>query len=102
MRRVRHMITARPIAETLRESNANLLRFINNELDLAETFLSMATDARRDMRTRNRSKQNARLAYDSAIHFLDRAELSPAERAEIETQLDWIKAKLEEIDSRAM
>ncbi len=102
MRRVRRMITARPIAETLRKSNANLVRFINTELDLAETLLSMASDARWDMRTRSRSKRNARLAYDSAIHFLDRAELSPAEGAEIVAQLEWIKATLKEIDSQAM
>ncbi len=94
MRRVPRMITGQRIAGTLRESNAKLVRFINNELDLAVTFLALASDAGRDMRTRNRNKRNARLAYDSATHFLERAELSPAKRVPTEAKLERIKATL--------
>ncbi len=75
--------------------NATRLQFINTELDLADTFLSVAKSARLDTEKSERTLGYARTAYETVTHLLRDAELSPVERSKVESRLGRLKSALE-------
>src|ERR1051326_7309539 len=74
------MRRARELRREFERTRANLIR---SEFDLAMTFPSFALDAGRDAEKRTKSERSARLAYDTAIHFLAAAQLPEAELSEL-------------------
>lgn len=90
----------RDVKEMRRQTNANRVQFVNIELELALTFLSIAVNARLDAQKKAWNQRQARLAYETATRFLAGAALSHAENSEVESKLQQIKTALEKIDSR--
>jgi len=72
--------------------------FIIADLDLAFTFLDIASTSR-VADTACRNQENARTAYDMVIRFLPRsiAALSVAERQTVQDKLTDLKSRLEEL-----
>jgi hypothetical protein len=80
-------------AETFRSTT---LGFVGTELDAAETFSDMALEtANEDKRARN--CQNARKAYDTALHFLAIIKLTKEEGRKIGTKIAAVKSKLQRL-----
>ena len=70
--------------------------FINTELDLAETFFDLATNAGTRER-RQRNLDNAQRAYSSALRFAGAIDGDHAEVQQIQQKLDRVKTKLDSL-----
>jgi hypothetical protein len=72
--------------------------FIMADLDLAFTFLDIATTSR-VADTTCRNQENARAAYDAVLRFLPRsiAALSVTERRGVQDKLADLKSRLQEL-----
>lgn len=90
----------RDAKEIQRQTHATRLQFINTELDLALTFASIAVDGGLDADKRTRNHSQAQVAYETATRLLAGADLSAAERAEVELKLRRIRTTLQETDFR--
>ena len=47
-----------------------MIQFVQNELEMGTTFASLALDSQTEEK-RQRNRENARKAYDTARHFLE-------------------------------
>lgn len=74
-------------------SNQIGIRFLFTEVDMALTFLSVA-DASLNEETTVRNRENARAAYDSALHYRERVEFTEPERLSFEDKLAEVKRAL--------
>jgi hypothetical protein len=93
------MRRARELRREFERTRANLIR---SEFDLAMTFASFDLDAGRDAEKRTKSERSARLAYDTAIHFLAAAQLPEAELSELNRRRQEVEAELKKLhDSMA-
>ncbi len=79
------------------------LLFVTTELDVARSFASIALAWSRRRKLswasarRSRSEQLARTAYESAIHFLRRGDLSPDEAKRLAAKQQQVETILEEL-----
>ena len=89
------------INEIRRVTRAQRVQFINIELDLAITFVTIAFEGGLDGEKTERNQRYARMAYGSATRLLKNTDLSPAEASEIESKLHRIKAAWQGIDNAA-
>ena len=85
---------ARQGYEPLKETHeAAKIGFILTELDLALTFCRVAESADDEGKAK-RNKAHARKAYDSAIHFLASATLTPQIKQEISDKIERLRLLL--------
>lgn len=72
------------------------VEFLRAELDTGLTFATIALHAAYEGKT-NRNRTNARKAYDSILHFIAQAQLTPQETDEIKSALVVLRSKLLEL-----
>jgi len=97
-----HQAMMRRARELRREFERTRANLIGSEFDLAMTFASFDLDAGRDAEKRTKSERSARLAYDTAIHFLAAAQLPEAELSELNRRRQEVEAELKKLhDSMA-
>ena len=70
--------------------------FLLTDLDLAMTFMDVA-DASRIEETTRRNHTNARTAYDTVVHLLEKLTPNADQRQAIDAQLTILKTRLEAI-----
>ena len=70
--------------------------FLLTDLDLAMTFMDVA-DASRIEETTRRNHTNARTAYDTVLHLLEKLSPNADQRQAIDAQLTILKTRLEAI-----
>ncbi len=72
------------------------LSFLRTELETGLSFSHVALSTE-DSEKVNRNTANARLAYDTALHFLERVALTPAESGELDVKFAQLKAALKKL-----
>lgn len=70
--------------------------FLRTELRTGRTFSRLARSSR-DEHKKNRNRANARKAYDAVVHFGRGANLLPDQESEIRTELEVLKAELQQL-----
>jgi len=70
------------------------VEFMLVDLDLAMTFMDVA-EASRLEDTKHRNHKNARKAYDTALHLLEKLKPDAGQRRVIEAKLARLKTRLE-------
>jgi len=70
--------------------------FVLSELDLGATFCEVALSTQ-DKKTKERNIRNARKAYNTALHLLQRLRLGSAEQARFEEKALRLKALFERL-----
>ena len=75
------------------EFNRLKVDLIKTDLNVAITFTEIATESTNE-ETKHRNRGNARKAYDSVLHFLSTAILTPIDEKEITTKLALLKSAL--------
>lgn len=73
------------------------VRFLKVELQLCETFLSIARRAGRSSAKRARNLTNARLAYASLMKYQGETTMSKDDRNEIDSGMDRAKKALDQL-----
>jgi hypothetical protein len=80
-------------ADIFEETNQAGMSFLLTELDTALTFLSVAETTRNgDSALRNR--ENARVAYQSALHYQGRVRFDEEEKVSFEDKVSEVKRAL--------
>jgi hypothetical protein len=79
------------VATQLAEFNRLKVDLIKTDLAVAITFAKVATEST-DEETKHRNRSNAQKAYDSVLHFLSAAILTPTDEKEITTKLALLKS----------
>jgi len=74
--------------------------FIVTELDLAITFSDIALTAATDKKAQ-RNTGHARLAYDSAMRFLEGAQMTTKMRQSIDERVKRVEQMLRKLDRRS-
>jgi len=77
-------------------SNRSGVDFVTTDLDLGLTFSHMARGLL-TQETKDRSRRNARRAYDTVVRFRDRVSPTPAEALSIVKKLARLKSELEQL-----
>jgi hypothetical protein len=72
------------------------LSFLRTELETGLSFSVVALDAN-DPEKATRNRANARLAYDTALRFLERVALTPAESEELDAKFTQLRAALKKL-----
>jgi len=70
-----------------------MLEFLQTELRMALTFADVASRTSVAARS-ERSRKEARKAYDTVLRMMNRVKLLPAETAELEERLAALKSEL--------
>lgn len=78
------------------ELNDRKVDLIKADLDAAYTFASIARQAN-DRNKRLRNRKNARKGYETVLHFLTTAKLTPGEAVEIDKGIARLKRVLVEL-----
>ena len=82
--------------ENFPDLNQSGVSFLLTDLDLAMTFMDVA-DASRIEETTRRNHTNARTAYDTVVHLLEKLTPNADQRQAIDAQLTILKTRLEAI-----
>ena len=82
--------------ENFSDLNQSGVSFLLTDLDLAMTFMDVA-DASRVEETTRRNHTNARTAYDTVVHLLEKLTPNADQRQAIDAQLTILKTRLEAI-----
>ena len=82
--------------ENFSDLNQSGVSFLLTDLDLAMTFMDVA-DASRIEETTRRNHTNARTAYDTVVHLLEKLTPNADHRQAIDAQLTILKTRLEAI-----
>ena len=82
--------------ENFSDLNQSGVSFLLTDLDLAMTFMDVA-DASRIEETTRRNHTNARTAYDTVVHLLEKLSPNADQRQAIDAQLTILKTRLEAI-----
>lgn len=72
------------------------LQFVNAELDTGMTFARIALGAKRRAKI-ERNRENARKAYNSALHFLSNTSLNTEETRRVNEKFAALKSDLERL-----
>jgi hypothetical protein len=91
-----HTVPVREYATPQKAHTAAHIDFVLSELDLGATFCEVALSTR-DKETKERNIRNARKAYTSALHFLQRLSLGNAEETRIEEKALRLKGLFERL-----
>jgi hypothetical protein len=91
-----HTVAVRENATPREACTAAHIDFVLSELDLGATFCEVALSTQ-DEETKERNIRNARKAYNSALHFLQRLSLGSAEEARIEEKALRLKGLFERL-----
>jgi hypothetical protein len=78
-----------------REFEPNMRSFLTTELELGNAFAKSARSGGEGEKSRNR--KNARKAYDSVLHFLEKTTLTQEAKAEINDELAALKSDLQSL-----
>jgi Spy/CpxP family protein refolding chaperone len=70
------------------------VEFLKTELETGITFAQLALSARREDKI-ERTKANARKAYDTAVKFMER--LTPEKSAELDSLLQNLRTRLQDL-----
>lgn len=70
--------------------------FLRTELRTGRTFSRLARGSR-DEHKKSRNRANARKAYDAVVHFARGANLLPDQESEVRTELEFLKAELQQL-----
>lgn len=81
----------------LMDVNAASLKFLRTELQTGVTFAHLALTAKYGDRV-ERNRANARLAYDTALRFLET--ITPESASELDAQFKHLRAQLTELGER--
>jgi hypothetical protein len=87
--------TSKPL-KNFSDLNQSGVSFLLTDLDLAMTFMDVA-DASRTEETTRRNHTNARTAYDTVLHLLEKLTPNADQRQAIDAQLTILKTRLEAI-----
>jgi hypothetical protein len=93
---LRHTVPVTENATPREPYTALRLDFVLSELDIGATFCEVALSTQ-DEETKERNIRNARKAYSSALHFLQRLSLWSAEQARIEEKVFRLKGLFERL-----
>jgi hypothetical protein len=85
--------------ETFSDLNQSGVSFLLTDLDLAMTFMDVA-DASRIDETKRRNHTNARTAYNSVLHLLEKLTPNTDERQVINATLAILKMRLQAVGQR--
>jgi hypothetical protein len=78
----------------------SMLQFLQSELETGMTFASLALDGQTEEK-RERNRQNARKAYDTAKHFLEeRAPEEIATRPDLRDRLTTLRSLLVQLGEK--
>lgn len=80
--------------------NANGVRFLRVDLDVALNFAKIALHSNSDHDKRTRNQANARKAHDTIVHWKNRLEISRRDALEIDAKLQKLRAALEKLGER--
>ena len=83
----------KPFSDLLNDSNRAGINFVLTELETAMTFLSVA-ETTRNQDSAARNHDNARTAYESAIHYQGRLRFGEDEKKTFEDKLAELKRAL--------
>ena len=84
------------VSETFDDLNQSGVQFLLVDLDLAMTMMDTA-EATRLEDTKHRNHKNARTAYDSVLHLLEKLEPDAEQREAIDAKLARLKTRLEAV-----
>lgn len=87
----------RPAITEVQTAQALSVRFLKVELQLCETFLSIARGAQSSSAKRSRNVTNARLAYASLVKYHGETRMSKDDRNEIVSGMDRAREALDEL-----
>ena len=79
--------------ENFSDLNQSGVSFLLTDLDLAMTFMDVA-DASRTEETTRRNHTNARTAYDTVLHLLEKLSPNADQRQAIDAKLASLKKRL--------
>jgi hypothetical protein len=82
--------------QVLEESNRIGIEFLRTELVAGHTFLDIANATDIDA-TRERTRENARRAYELVVRMMVRLNLSLADQAELQAKLNDLKRRLDSL-----
>jgi hypothetical protein len=80
---------------------ASHVAFVTTEFDLAKTFALIAIGSTLGSDKRLRNEHNARTAYESAIHFLSRTDLSYTDAARLAAKQQQVEDLLQRLTGEA-
>ena len=83
-----------------RAPNANGVRFLKVDLDVALNFAKIALHCHSDHDKRTRNQANARKAHDKIVHWKNRLEISRRDALEIDAKLQKLRAALKKLGKR--
>jgi hypothetical protein len=84
----------RTVSERFHDLNQTAMQFLLGDLDLALTFIEVAeVSGLQD--TKDRNYKNARKAYDTALHLLEKLKPDAGQRQVIDAKLARLKTRLE-------
>lgn len=81
-------------AQTMRDSNATSVEFLNIEADTGLLFAGIASQSETDEK-KVRNCANARAAYDTILRFVKRVTLTEAEAKHLEGKVAKLKLELQ-------
>ena len=81
------------------ETKAVMLRFLQAELEIAKTFINVA-NATLLVENRERTRQQARKAYDTVVRMMSRVKLSGGEKALLSNRLAEVKTALQQLGEK--
>ena len=81
------------------ETKAVMLRFLQAELEIAKTFINVA-NATLLVENRERTRQQARKAYDTVVRMMSRVKLSGGEIALLSNRLAEVKTALQQLGEK--
>jgi hypothetical protein len=82
------------IAQTLKDTNATSVEFLNVEADTGLMFAEIARQST-DIAKTARNRENARMAYDTVLRFIGRVTLTDAESEGLSLKMAKLKNGLQ-------